>query len=283
MAADLFAQAEACQGCLNVPFERFCAKIEAAAARRLGSVASAQDVEHFLANLHASDVYLTTACACGEDQAWRRFLELHGRFIAGSIRCISRDPAISDELIATTPSHLFLPDATGASRIGSYSGWSPVRCWLRTVIANRVLNERERRRYEPLKAELAAELLAAKALNQALDSSRHSVRVARSLSRAFAELSERERDIILLRYLCELPLDEIAHSYGVHVSTASRVVDRTLKRLRQSMLPAVSEEIGIVNWELPGPLELISELGVEARRRHAAAKKNLGSAANGGQ
>lgn len=62
-----------------------------------------------------------------------------------------------------------------------------------------------------------------------------------TLTRAISTLSKRQREVITLRYLCDLPEADVAQALGFSNGSVSRHTARALAHLRVSMAPQKSE------------------------------------------
>jgi RNA polymerase sigma-70 factor len=231
----IFSTVETAHGDLGIGEDVFYERVRLSAARHLGPDAEMPEKARFIKQLYAPDLYLATACAEGSERAWIRFLELHDRYIGSSIRAACWNAAIVDELLAAFAADLFLPAGNGTSRIGSYDGCCPLRLWLRTVIANRAINEGERlRRYAPADEDARADLMdPAPAPDTSIQARRFADEFETCLASAFGALPERERSMIFLRFAKDVDLAGISRVYGVHQSTVSRTIERALGRMRE--------------------------------------------------
>src|SRR4029077_13428124 len=103
----------------------------------------------FLKSLHTNDLLLSLSCAMGTEAGWQRFHTEHRKYLSDLSRhLLGRSPDL-EELGETIWIDLFLLDKSGKSRIASYDGRSSLATWLRVVVSNRVINERQRRSLSP--------------------------------------------------------------------------------------------------------------------------------------
>jgi RNA polymerase sigma-70 factor, ECF subfamily len=109
------------------------------------------------------------------------------------------------------------------------------RSLLFTIARNAALDELRRRRRQPL-ASPAAEILATAPATEAEDVERRE-----SVRGALAELTPREREIVLLKFHGQLTNAELARALGISESNAGTRLHRALTRLRES--PLATEEI----------------------------------------
>lgn len=106
-----------------------------------------------------------------------------------------------------------------------------LRPWLATITRNLVRNEyrrRSRKATVPLHAEIEA-------IAEPLDRSVEAFESNDQLAALLAELSEVQREAIVLRHVVGLPLREVALTMGCPIGTAKSHVSRGLDRLRSSV------------------------------------------------
>lgn len=65
----------------------------------------------------------------------------------------------------------------------------------------------------------------------------------KTVRRALQDLAPDQREVVLLHFMEELTQEEIADQLGVHRSTVSRLLDRSLKRLRALLAPTFRETL----------------------------------------
>jgi len=192
-----------------------------------------------LAQLHTSDLYLSTACALHRDKAWRRFDSLYRKYMNDLVTYICSVHSVAREIRETVAVHLFLPDSSGQSRISSYDGRSSLATWLRVIIANRIINEGQRKCNSLQHDEPRPELEDCNALPQIesrLKVGRYEPLVCAAVRRACETLSEKERELLLWRFEREAQLGEIARIFSVHQSTITRTLDRIARKLRDNVI-----------------------------------------------
>jgi RNA polymerase sigma factor (sigma-70 family) len=115
--------------------------------------------------------------------------------------------------------------------LGRFRDGAPFRPWLLRIVANEARN---RRRSAGRRAELA--LQAAAASGDAAPSPEAAAvsRERRSeLLEAIAQLDERDRDVLVHRFLLELGEEETAAALGVRRGTVKSRTSRALERLRE--------------------------------------------------
>jgi RNA polymerase sigma-70 factor (ECF subfamily) len=190
----------------------------------------------------------------GDDRARRQLLARHRRRLRRMVAChLDRrvaarvDPSdIVQEALAEAARRL---DDYLRERPLPFYPWLRRLAWERLVKAHRAHLARAKRsvrREEPgvlgLPDESVAEL-AQRLASSASSPSRHALRVERQgrVRAALALLSEADREVLVLRYLEQLPLREVAAVLGVGESAVKMRHLRALERLR-ALLAAEAEE-----------------------------------------
>ncbi len=146
----------------------------------------------------------------------------HGPFLRGLARALLFDAALAEDAVQET--------WVAALRRGPRWGSDP-RPWLATVTRNLALRLRrgEGRRAQRERAAARAEGLPSTAEIVERGAAR------REVVEAVLALEEPCRSAVLLRYLEELPLRQVARRLGVPVETARTRIKRGLARLRRAL------------------------------------------------
>jgi RNA polymerase sigma-70 factor (ECF subfamily) len=276
--------ARAVHGDLGVSLPRFRDRIEAIAARCLTSAEPDADLGSFLSALHTNDLYLACACADGLDEGWQRFHFLYRKYLLDLGRSLTGGSPENEEIGQTIWIDLFLPDRSGNSRIASYDGRSSMATWLRVVVTNRVINERQRKDHHSGDLDSIpepADPAALRCVEDRLGRDRYHSMIIDTFKHAFSTLSKRERLILLLRFDHGVQLGDIAQLLQVHQSTITRQIDRAVARLREHVTaslasqyrlgqPAIEECLGVARETFTSSvsiLGLIEERAVDAAKQ----------------
>ncbi len=231
---ELLTAAQAFHGQLEIPAAIYYRRLMQSMVSELSVTAELSQKVSCVRRLFSADLYLTTACARGSSCAWSRFLDIYNQYIVNCVRAACRNQAIVDEVSGSVVSDLFLADRSGVSRIGSYDGRCPLRAWLRRLIENRCINE-SARHYHRFRCDesCAIKLIDRSATPEAaLDEREWLANLEADLTAAFARLSDRERQMLFLRFGQERSLVEISSAYGLHLSTVSRAITQALRKIR---------------------------------------------------
>src|SRR5882724_2746280 len=139
--------AVAVHGDLEITPQELASYLRHIAKRYLGPELPEHSIIEFVSRLHTNDLLLSLACARGIDAGWRRFGALYRKYLADLTRHLLGRASDPDDLGQALWIDLFLPDRSGQSRIASYDGRSALTTWLRVVVSNRIINERQRKSF----------------------------------------------------------------------------------------------------------------------------------------
>jgi RNA polymerase sigma factor (sigma-70 family) len=215
-----------------------------------------------LRSLHTNDLLLALACADGADAAWKSFYDTYGKCLSDLSRHFLGHAPGFEELGNTIWVDLFLPDKSGQSRIASYDGRSSLPTWLRVVVSNRVINERQRRNYLPGGIGVIPEPKDPSALyhvESRVRLKRYQDIVLGAFRRAMGKLTDEEALIVSLRYDQERRLGEIARMFSVHQCTITRQIERLVERLRADVVALLASQYGLNGAQIDECMGVASE------------------------
>jgi RNA polymerase sigma-70 factor len=259
LAAGAFQRGRLCHGDLDLQPEAHASRLLSIAQKYLGPEASWISVIEFAGGLHTDDLYLATACAQRGDAAWRRFTVVYGNCLNELSRYVGQ-AADAREMANLTLIDMFLPDRSGESRIASYDGRSSLATWLRVIVSNRAINERQRMcnriPHLPPTPEIA-DGGALRKMESGLREDRYGSLLNDSLQSACLELDDRERLILLWRYEQGLQLGQIARLLAVHQSTVTRQLERLLGKLRNTVIAILASKYQLSQAAIEECLSLI--------------------------
>ena len=198
------------------------------------TVSTEQLVGQLLDNLKWSDLFLTTACASGDSQAWESFRRQYHSVIHLAALKTSTNSSEAAELGDTLLTDLFLPHdgRLGESKIAQYHGLGSLEGWIKVVVHRMAIDQiRLHQRDVPME-ELELELPSNSSQGKAdeivaeRDAQRAREMVSHCLTTAMEQLCTRERLVLNLYYLEGVNLKGIGQFLKAHESTASRLLDR---------------------------------------------------------
>jgi RNA polymerase sigma-70 factor (ECF subfamily) len=214
-------------------------------ARRVGE---RQTVEEALRDLHTDDLYLACACAQGNEAAIERCDHLLDHLHLW-VRRIDAETAFSDEVRQMVREKLF---CGAAPKIADFAGRGPLQGWLRVICVNTAFRLRRERNPVPFERELTP----VGDVELELLKWRYRDDFRSALEEAIADLSDRERLLLGLRFLDGLSIDEIGALYHVHRATAARWLAATRATLVQATRSALQQRLKLAPTELDSLLRL---------------------------
>ncbi len=200
---------------------------------------------NLLSRIHTNDLYLTTACAQGNEVAWQRFDQTYRSQVYRLARSFSTTVDLGDELAGSLLADLFFTDQSNRPRIASYEGLGSLNRWLRIVVAHRAANERERKwnQVEGLaQAQEVIEQCYVKRLEARMRANRYTALIGDALRQASRTLNERERLILLMKYDEALSSKEVAATLGVQPPRVTQLLQQIRQKIKQGVIEILSQK-----------------------------------------
>lgn len=244
-AKEAFDRGAEFHGNLGLAYAAFQGRLLSITRKNLRADAAWWAILDFARRLHTDDLYLAVACAERKDAAWQRFTELYRKPLRDLHQFMAQGIETAGDMADHTLIDMFLPDRSGQSRIASYDGRSSLLTWLRVIVSNRAINERQRACNRIRKVEPEHEIPDGTALHQfdsRIAGDRYQPLLQESLKAACHELSTQDRLILLWRFEKGLQLGQIARLIGVHQSTITRQLERALKRMRADVVEILTSK-----------------------------------------
>ncbi|HKM86851.1 MAG TPA: sigma-70 family RNA polymerase sigma factor [Terriglobales bacterium] len=192
----------------------------------------------FCACLRLEELALARACAAGNERAWQDFISRYRQKLYSMALHITRDGAHAAELADSLFADLYgvnARDGVRSSKLVSYTGRGSLEGWLRTVIAQELINRyRKQKRMVSLEEQTEEGIQFAAAVPEPASTS--DPRLETATDQALAELSAEDRFTLASYYLDGRTLAEIAQTLGLHESSVSRRLDRLSTGLRKRIL-----------------------------------------------
>jgi RNA polymerase sigma-70 factor (ECF subfamily) len=255
------AQAAAAWPTFSLPLERFRAHIERHVRARAGEAP-----EQVVRTLPAADLYLAAACMDGDPAALAAFRDGVVPALKPALGKLGMSNAQIDETIQRVLVTVFVGDGA-RPQIETYAGRGTLRSWLRTIAV------RTGRRLLGIEGsaiatedELAALPAAVGDPEIELLRGRHRDQVKQAFAAAFAELGERDRNVLRQYHIDGLTIDQLATLYKVNRATTARWVAgarlAVITKTRQQLV----EHHGVDASEVDSIIRLVrSQLEVSVR------------------
>lgn len=99
--------------------------------------AGPDEVNDFLEQIQANDLFMALACAAGSERAWWEFDQQHRSYLERVARHLAKTEVDAQEVVDHVYVELYgtrLVDGERVSKFSTYSGRGSLRGWLRTVI-----------------------------------------------------------------------------------------------------------------------------------------------------
>ncbi len=99
--------------------------------------ATSDDVNEFLGQIQADDLFMALACANGNERAWWEFDQQHRPYLERVARHLAKTDVDAQEVVDQVYVELYgtrVVDGERVSKFSTYSGRGSLRGWLRTVI-----------------------------------------------------------------------------------------------------------------------------------------------------
>jgi len=197
----------------------------------------------FVRKLYLRDLYLACGCVQKNENAWKAFDTNYRKFVTNLVRFCYRYGTDNEEIADLILVSLYFDDRSGRQRIASYDGRSSLGTWLRVIVINRAINDRNERKAAV--EESLADIPDGRALanfESALRAQRYGKILSDALTSALHQLTPAERLMLLWRYEENIPLGEIAGLLGIHQANVTRRLVRLQTRLRESVIQTLELE-----------------------------------------
>ncbi|MBV9481787.1 MAG: sigma-70 family RNA polymerase sigma factor [Acidobacteria bacterium] len=249
--------------------EQFAEILKGVAEKYLGNHASASEQRALCSSLHVEELVLVRACAAGHERAWEDFMIRYREKLHDAALGITKDDCKARELADSLYADLYgttLREGRRISKFIYYSGRGSLEGWLRTVMAQRHINEyRSNRRTVSLDEETDGGRQFAIAPEPAGVASDR--RLSEAIEEALAALGGEDRCILAYYFLDHLTLARIASMLRVHESTISRRVEKLVRVLRKDILLRMTRK-GMSRRQAEEALESdVRDLGIDIRKQ----------------
>ena len=210
------------------------------------------DLAGGLTELAAGDLYLAFAAANGAPAAVR---ELETSFIDQLPAVLSRGASAASraDVVQQLRMRLLLPGQRGSRpKLLDYAGRGPLAGWLRVAATRLSLDAARCKRPNESSSEETLLALPAMIADPELEfvRARHAAPFEQAFRDALAELSDEDRNLLRLRLVDDLTIDELAALFRVHRATAARWLVRTRETLETRTRELLEARLGLSPSEL---------------------------------
>ncbi|MBK7857988.1 MAG: sigma-70 family RNA polymerase sigma factor [Archangiaceae bacterium] len=212
------------------------------------------DVPRALETLHVEDLYLAAGCAAGDEASLRAF---EARFFTAGV---------PDEVRSVLRERLLVRRPDGEARISAYSGVAPLESWFRVAAARASLNLSRAEAPRVGDAVLAATALPGEGVELQHMKKLYRAEFAAAFAQALGALEVRDRNVLRLRYVDGLTLEQVAALHQVHPVTVARWQARAIEAVLRALRAALMTQLKVGASELDSILRLVrSDLDVTLR------------------
>jgi RNA polymerase sigma-70 factor len=242
-----YENAQSYYGNLDLDYTNYVNHLVPIIYKYVGENPQKLQVSDFLEELHTNDLYLTIACAQKSEIAWQQFDNLFRGYIydIAKFESSSRDAAL--DLSNNIMADMYFSDSSNQPRIASFEGRSTLSRWLRVIILHRAINERERKCNQMEGLDGLPEIADEKSLEMVelpVRANTYRPIIIDTFKGASRSLSEREQNILLMRYEEKLQVNEIARVIGVHASRITRQLQRIHEKMRLEVIAILAQRYG---------------------------------------
>ncbi len=253
----------------DISEQQFREMLFAVSEKYLPAGADGSDLRALYSRLHVEELVLARACAAGHERAWEDFMIRYREKLHDTALRITKEDSRARELAGSIYADLYGTSSREGKRVSKfsyYSGRGSLEGWLRTVIAQRHINDyRRNRNTVSLEEESeSGQQFATPAESQALPSDQ---RLTGSIDECLAALSAEDRCILAYYFLDDLTLARIASILQVHESTISRRLEKLVRTLRKDLILRLTRK-GMSRRQAEEALETdVRDLAIDIRKQ----------------
>lgn len=213
-----------------------------------------------LEQLHLGDLYLACACTQGVPAALAAF---ESRFLPEVARAVARmklPPSTVDELCQQLRQKMLVSTPDAPARLAAYPGTGPLSGWVRAAALWLALDLQRRNAGESSADDSALPLLVEPGDDPELAYLKRTYRAEfnAAFAQALTVLAPRQRNVLRLKFLDGLSIDQLGALYSVHRATAARWVAAAQEALLEETRRLLTERLRLTHTQLDSVLRLIS-------------------------
>jgi RNA polymerase sigma-70 factor len=256
---------------------------------------SSDELNHFVRQIQADDLFLAIACANGNERAWWEFDQTHRSYLERVARHLAKTEIDAQEVVDQVYVDLYgqkIVDGERVSKFSTYSGRGSLRGWLRTVIWHSIV-DLHRASHDEVSLDEMTESVgegnahAAFAISapggeaemlDEIETNRYRAATLEAIESAFSSLEDHEKLLLLYYHVENLKLREIARMVEnedsplrgwfqrrsgtreaggrTHESTVMRWLEKSYVKVLQSFKQILRTDKGLSDKEVQICLEL---------------------------
>lgn len=249
--ADQLADGRATWPGVALDDDRYLARLAAAVRDR-----STESAERVVRTMPGADLYLAAACTDGDPRAIAAFRAELWPNVRDVLGRLGARAAVLDETEQRVLEMLFVAAPGGRPQIAGYSGRGRLRSWLRSI------GVRTGRRLMGAAAGAGSDEL--ERMPAAVDDpqlellrTEYAGTFRTALVTAFAQLTERQRNLLRQYHLDELTIDQLGALYHVNRATAARWVIAARTSLLEATRGLLAAELAIPTGDVDSIIRLV--------------------------
>ncbi|WP_224246239.1 sigma-70 family RNA polymerase sigma factor [Hyalangium gracile] len=232
------------------------ARFVAHLARHLPAEGFPESLEHF----HLGDFYLACACAQRVPAALAAF---ESRFLPEVDVAVARmklPASVLDEVRQQFRQKMLVATPDAPAKLAAYPGTGPLNGWVRAAALWLALDLQRRNASESHEDDSALPFLVEPGDDPELAHLKTTYRAefSAAFAQALSALAPRQRNVLRLKYLDGLSIDELGALYGVHRATAARWAVSAQESLLEETRRVLTERLRLTHSQLDSVLRLIS-------------------------
>jgi RNA polymerase sigma-70 factor (ECF subfamily) len=204
------------------------------------------------AKIHYEDLFLATACAAGDRVAWECFADDYLPLLKSFALKACGNSSEGDDLAQEITAKLLKEK----NRLAGYNGRGSLASWLRVTVSHAAIDRFRRTNrltsldsFDPHEAEALCQRSSRQEDGEILDA-RWGPVISKIAEDCLRALPARDRLLLSLYYLQNVPLRDIGRQFGVHEATASRWLDRLRNEIRKEVEQALRKKHGLRSSEI---------------------------------
>jgi RNA polymerase sigma-70 factor, ECF subfamily len=227
---------------------------------------SGEPAERVIGTMPAADLYLAAACADGDAAAMAVFRDVFVPTLRQALGKLGMPAATIDETVQRVLVMIFVGEG-GPPQIAGYGGRGTLRSWLRSIgvrTGRRLMGVE----HGPSSSDDELAVLPAAVNDPELELLRARFRdlVRAAFAGAFAQLSERQRNVLRQYHIDGLTIDQLATLYGVNRATTARWVAGARLAVVAATRALLVDRFGVSASEVDSIIRLVrSQLDVSIR------------------
>ena len=225
-------------------------------ARHLAPRAALDTLESF----HLGELYLARACVQGLPAALAAFESTFIPEVAVAVARLKLPPSTVDEVRQRLREKLLVSTPERAARLAAYPGTGPLSGWVRAAALWIALELQRREPSSQHVDDAALPLLLEPGDDPELAYLKTTYRAEfnAAFTQALQGLEPRQRNLLRLKYLDGLSIDQLGALYAVHRATAARWIVSAQQALLERTRRLLTERLRLTPTQLDSVLRLIS-------------------------